>query len=200
MVRSFLIATLLLFTHTAFASPQLAEEFKSTWVSGYKAGQCGQNIMDLLNRAQAKGIDVSNARIVSFNNDGYLLSVMHRRGAGVPLEKPIGDIRSAPGIRNFYFHAVLEKDGLIYDYDFGNEPQIVPIQDYIRRMFWEEPFPKQKYIIYDPLKEREDYLIEFISAKDYLNGVEKPASETQDLSDFYDSFRTPVFSPTIPSL
>lgn len=194
MIRALFISALLLFAHSSFASPELAEEFKSSWVSGYKAGKCGQNVMDLVTRAQAKGIDMSKAKIVNITNDGYIMSVMHRRNSGQLFPEPVNGYRFAPGIHNFYFHVVLENNGLIYDYDFGNEPQIVTADEYLRRMFIEEPVPLPKWTIFDKIKEREEYKVFFYSAEEYLNqGDEAPAPEIR-LIEYYNSLVADVLA------
>jgi len=41
---------------------------------------------------------------------------------------------------NWYHHIVLlDEDGMVYDFDFTIKPTIVPIDEYIERMFLEEP-------------------------------------------------------------
>jgi hypothetical protein len=171
----------------AFASPELKDEFRSSFYTHYVEGKCGQNVKNLLERARTSGADLRGARVVVIRNKGYMLSVTHRRNSGKEkLAAPKYGIRFAPGIRNFYFHVALEKDGEIYDYDFANEPLILPAKEYIRRMFWEEP-ADTKYTGLEDLKYRRDYRITFSSAEDYVNDRE-PAHEAEyDLSDFYDS-------------
>jgi hypothetical protein len=170
----------------AGASSVLKQEFGSTYYTHYRAGRCGENTADLAKRGLAVGVDLSGAYAVVITNGGYMLSTTYRRGAGEKLATPVHDIKFSPGIANFYFHVALLKDGEIYDFDFGNHPEVMPIKDYIRRMFWEE-HPKSQFKMLDRLNLRQDYKIAFVPMGTYLREMNATGFTQYDLSDYYDS-------------
>lgn len=71
--------------------------------------------------------------------------------------------RNGPEDRNWYFHAVLEMDGLVYDYDFGITPRVVSVQEYFKVMFLSEKEPAIRDFRYiGPERKKEDYEIKII--------------------------------------
>lgn len=171
---------------TAWSSPALKREFSETFYTHYEAGKCGENIAALAQRALAKGVDLRGAQAIVITNSGYLFSTTYRRDAGAKLSTPIGNIRFAPGIKNFYFHVALLKDGEIYDFDFGNHPEVLPAKEYIRRMFWEEPAVID-VLFFDRLRERKNYKISFVPIDKYLRELSAAGEPVHDLSDYDDS-------------
>lgn len=127
----------------AFADPELIKHFSKTFNSNYEAGRCGDNILQLLERAEKLQINLNGARIIEITNTGNsvfgMLNVEFARESGrLNPQYPASGPRNLPGERNWYHHVVLEKDGLIYDYDFGNDPKVVPVKTYFHKMFLEE--------------------------------------------------------------
>lgn len=183
----FIFGTLLtLSTSTATASPAIKAEFTNSFYTSYSAGDCGQNIANLIIRLRNQGVDLSRARVAIITNNGYFFSVTHRRNAGPKLKTPIGNIQSEAGIANFYHHIIFENDGEVYDYDFGNTPRVVSMKSYIKQMFWDEPAVTQ-YTGMERLSLRRDYRIAFVSALTYLQILNTGDAPKLDLSDFYDS-------------
>ncbi len=189
LVRTSAVVVLLLLPSLAAADPILKREFESTYYTHYKEGKCGENTRELAKRALAKGARISSARVYHITNGGYILSTVFRRDSGQrlpsPLITPVGEIRSEPGIKNFYFHVVLEHEGDVYDFDFGNVPEVVSAKDYIRRMFWEEP-AITAYTGLEALKWREKYVVEFIPLESFLEGKALPFEEKTTLKEFFD--------------
>ena len=132
-----LIIALLFIASTAFAQTPIAPVFESTFDSNYQAGKCGINIMNLVALAQKEGLDISRMRIIQITNKGNfnfgMVGGFEARAYRTP---PSTGLRIAySDLRNWYHHVILEHDGFIYDYDFGTEPEILPVADYIERMF-----------------------------------------------------------------
>lgn len=129
--------------------PALTALFESRFVSGYVSGKCGVNIMELLAAAQKEGVDTSGARIVQIvDQDGSfmgLINVELARLSGRMIRPPIpGGPSHEPGERNWYHHVILEAEGHILDFDFTNEPTVLPTAEYFERMFLDED-PKPGY-------------------------------------------------------
>jgi hypothetical protein len=185
LILSFFLA-LFTFSQISLASPALVAEFSESFSSGYREGRCGQNIADLLKRAQGKGIDIRGANVAVITNNGYLLTTTHARNSGEKLANPQTEFRFAPGINNFYFHVALEKEGQIYDFDFGNSPQVVSTKEYIRRMFWEEP-AKTEYTGMESLEWRQKYTVAFVPAAEYLETLSAGNAVKRTLLEFYNS-------------
>jgi hypothetical protein len=189
-LRTLAVTSILLASSFAVADPVLKEEFFATYYTHYQEGKCGENTMALAKRALAKGAKITSARVYHITNGGYILSTVFRRNSGQrlpsPLLTPVGEIRYEPGIKNFYFHVVLEHDGEVYDFDFGNEPEVVGTKDYIRRMFWEEPAITE-YTGLEALKWREKYVVEFIPLEAFVKDDAPPSEEKMTLKELFDS-------------
>lgn len=186
IVKACAFALVFALSNLAVASEILKSEFESTFYTHYVEGKCGRNTAALIERALAKGADMTGARVIVVTNDGYHFSTTHRRNAGDKLETPLPGIRFSPGIKNFFFHVLLEKDGLIYDFDFGNEPAVVSLEEYIRRMFWEEP-ERTQYTGLEPLTARRQYNIAFVPYEHYLRELSATGFPQLKLGELYES-------------
>lgn len=184
-MRNLLIILLILLSVPTFASSALHAEFVASFHSGYVRGRCAENIRNLILRLRAQGVDLSRARVAVITNGGYHFSVTHRRNSGDRLQNPQGEIKFAPGIAKFSFHVILENEGKVYDYDFGNAPQVTSIKQYIKTMFWDEPQVTQ-YTGLETLAQRRDYKIAFVPAEKFLELRNTGEAPLLDLSDFYD--------------
>lgn len=114
----------------------LVEEFKNTFKTHYTEGRCGDNILALLSRAEAKGIKIENARILEITNQGFSLF-------GLINAEFARQINREPTENNWYHHVILEQDGYILDFDFGNKPVVLTVPEYFEKMFLDDK--KVKY-------------------------------------------------------
>lgn len=139
MKKIFLYTSLLsLMISVAEANPALRQEFRQTYTSHYVATKCGDNILGLIGRAENKGIDMSDANILIIENKGFSVFGM------VNAEYARGIRRDGkPSETNWFHHIILEKDGLIYDFDFSNNPEILSVKDYFEKMFLQEKTKEQ---------------------------------------------------------
>lgn len=160
----------------AFSGSPVHAEFAASFTSGYVRGKCGVNIEQLLVRLRAQGVDLEHAQVGIFTNGGYTLSVTHRRESGP---------KRVPGVSNFYHHVVLVIGGEVFDYDFGNEPRVLPMKPYIKAMFWDEPAVTQ-YTGLEDLRYRLDYKLSLVPALEYLKTLSVGEAPKLDLSDYYD--------------
>lgn len=167
---------LLSFTTSLFASvPEMSRLFGQTFTSNYVPGRCGDNIFRLVSAADNKGLNYYNANILIIENLGLsvfgMLNVEWARLSGAldPAYPATSPFRSLPGERNWYHHIVLEMDGVIYDYDFGNTPQVLSKADYFDKMFLKELKKDQGGKFYVGLKEKLTYYqVEVIDAREAL--------------------------------
>ena len=128
---------------STFAHSNLDELFEERFYSNYISGKCGDNITSFVAEAKKNKYDLHNASIIEITNAGFsvfgLLNVEFARESGrLNPEFPASGFRNLPGERNWYHHVIFEKDGYIYDFDFGNAPQVTPRDDYFEKMFLNE--------------------------------------------------------------
>lgn len=184
-MKYILLALLSLCLHIpAFASPEMKALFTQTFNSHYKAADCFYNVVRLLELAEKNKININNANILYITNEGTSMfghvKAEHTRG------------RTGVGDRNWYFHAVLEMDGLVYDYDFGITPRVVSVQEYFTVMFLSEKTsarPDFRYI--GPERKKEDYAVKIIDGLTELRSRSTrgaPAGEEVRLGEFLKRF------------
>jgi hypothetical protein len=112
--------------------------FHRRYFSSYESGQCGQNIMGLLDEARALGVDVTSARMLKITNEGNSVFGMvnaeqarGRRHVRTGAQLPVWE-------NNWYHHVVLEMDCQVYDFDYLNAPTVTPLPEYLESMFLRE--------------------------------------------------------------
>lgn len=142
-MRHLIILLFLIASSTVFANNSIDTLFEESFQTHYVSGRCGDNITNLLDRADISGIDISAANILEITNRGFtvfgMINVEYARASGrLNPEYPAQGLRNLPGERNWHHHIILEQDGFIYDYDFGNTPVISSVKDYFDRMFLNE--------------------------------------------------------------
>lgn len=166
MKKQFILLLVLfnLFIGSAFADSELIKMFNASFSSGYQAGRCGDNITAFVTRADQKRINLNTANILIISNKGYntfgLVNVEVARGA----------LRNGPGATNWHHHVILEKDGLIYDYDYTNEAKVVSVKNYFSHMFLSDKRGEGLSSDYvNPEEKLDDYEVEVISAYEMLD-------------------------------
>jgi len=127
----------------AAPDPALVAMFKQDFKTQYEEGRCGDNILGFLRRAEQQGLKLYNARILEITNHGFsMFGMVHaefaRASGGFNPQAEQDGFRNLPGERNWYHHVVLESDGYIYDFDFGNRPQVLEVKNYFEKMFFED--------------------------------------------------------------
>jgi len=148
--------------------------FTDRFFTAYESGQCGKNVMGLLNEAHRHEVDVASARILKITNEGNTVFGMvnaelarggrHvRHGTQRPVEES-----------NWYHHIVLEMDCMVYDFDYLNAPTVTPLQGYLENMFLNE-HPRGKFPVGRDVKLR-DYRVKIYNAPDYFANPARPAA------------------------
>lgn len=168
------------FSMNAFAlkDPALFSQFKSDYQNHYREAQCGPNIMGFVRRAESKGHKLYNANIIEISNTGYslfgLVNAEFARKAGRVNPNYARDgLSHLPGEKNWQHHIILEMDGYIYDFDFDNYPNILPVKAYFEKMFLTD-------------KKKSEGGDHYVGREEKLKSYEiiiRPALETIRLSD-----------------
>lgn len=104
--------------------------FQANFQTGYEPAKCGQNISRFVAEAKASGLDMSGARILIIKNAGFsavgLVNAEYARSSRGPQDT------------NWFHHVILEVDDHIFDFDFGNSPEVLTRARYFEKMFLEE--------------------------------------------------------------
>ena len=149
----------------AYADAELIKFFKDSYAANYVEGRCGDNITGLVTRANAQGLNLNQANIVIIENKGFSMMGM------INVEYARGSRRDGkPGPTNWFHHVILEKDGLIYDYDYGSTAQVVSVKSYFEKMFLSDKKGEGASIDYiNPEDKLTDYEVEITNSIDMLN-------------------------------
>lgn len=170
---------ILLFSQTTFAAdlPKLQTLFKNNFSTFYVSRQCGKNIEKLIKAADAQKIDLTNSYVVSIVNPGFWpLQAFNARGYKQDQRQSWGH------------HVVLVADNQVFDFDFTNQPRMVPFNKYFKEMF----VPKGKIDInYDFKRDVPDFIIDLYASHDYIkhNGSNSTPKQTYKLKDLIDFSR-----------
>ena len=150
--------------HASFDS-----EFVDSFESGYKPSKCGPNITNFIKRLKGADENVSNSKVLTISNKGFSLFLLINAEYGRRTVLNANGELQEPGQQNWYHHVILENEGMIYDFDFGNTPEILSVKDYFEKMFLNESenntHPAHKVGREIKLK---DYEIKVFSANDLL--------------------------------
>lgn len=176
-MRKLLIFTLILFQSISFASAdEIGKIFKETWTSGYTRSECFKNIVALLKRSHAANANIYNANLIHITNKGTtvfgMVNAEHARGNFSAQES------------NWYFHAILENNGMIYDFDFGQAPVITTKKQYFEKMFFSDIKGKGKFYV-APETKMNDYEVTILRGPELVDSNGKPGTgEKMKLRDY----------------
>ncbi len=172
----FLTIVSLFFSLNSLASIEFNNLFNELYYSEYRAQRCGENIRELLTYAEAKSLKISDAKVLVLRNKG--LSVFGQVNA---LHARTPSLQYSANERNWRFHVLLMKGHFIYDFDFGNEPKIISVDQYFYKMFLNEEARSSFKI--DPEQKMDDYIVEFYNSLEYQKG-EEHILKTMSLREF----------------
>ena len=171
-----LVLLSMLFSLNSLASSEFTRLFNELYYTEYRAQRCGENIRELLTYADAKSLDITDAEVLVLRNKG--LSVFGQVNA---LYARTPSLQYSANERNWRFHVFLIKGNFIYDFDFGNKPEVSTIDQYFQKMFLNSE-ARSRFNV-DPEQKKDDYLIEFYNPLEYLQGEER-TNKTMSLRDF----------------
>lgn len=152
----------------------LTELFEQSFDSEvYEQRFCGRNIMRFVDLAEARGLDLRGAAIIRIENAGVsnfgmVKAFLAREGGAVIREprengKPYRHYHA--GETNWYMHVILDYRGIIYDFDFTNEPRVLKKSDYFRAMFLPETAAARKK---HAARIGQDYSVTVLPVSQYL--------------------------------
>lgn len=163
-LKSLFLLVVLAVAPLASADPRLDGLFNETFQSLYESNRCGQNIMNFVREADARGINLDNGSLLEITNAG-----------GTELDAIWGLYARGEGIDRWMFHVVFEHDGKIYDFDYTDAARPTATPEYFHRMFIDLAArrPSAGYLP-NPLT---DYRVRRIPARTYVayvNGGPSP--------------------------
>ena len=144
--------------------------FSSTfWTSHYEERFCGKNIEKLVRKSIEARLDLSDAYIVEITDvSGYMfgmVNALQAREGGRLITPARTNPERLPGEKNWYFHAVLLVNGKVMDYDFTNQPTVLPFNQYMTHMFI--PADKHKDAKFK-MNKMKGYKVTLFPAEDYI--------------------------------
>lgn len=168
---------LLLITQVSFAADlaKLQTLFKSNYSTFYAPRFCGKNIETFVKAADKKKIDLTNSYVAVLKNPGFWsLQAFSARGLKLGERQP------------WSFHVILIADDYVFDFDFSNQPKVLPFKKYLKEML----VPKGKLDIpYNYQNELPYIELDLYTSHDYLinNGsTSATPKKTYKLRDLVD--------------
>ncbi len=154
------------------ATPE--NEFRETFFREYAARYCGKNIQRFVTRMQPE--DASEANVLTIRNEGGSWFGLVRALKARDARDTPGGVQLFENDRNWEFHVVLEHQGKIFDFDYGIEPKVVPVEEYFHTMYLAGDAHVQ------PQRKLDGYSIKVTPAKDF--GATDAPSETRSLGQY----------------
>ncbi len=150
---------------TSPSTSALTPLFEQRFQTAYAPGRCADNILRLIVAARAAGISLKDSRVLLMENlGGSLFGYMNVELARDEYE---------PRERQWSYHVVLEHDGMIFDFDYTNQPRVESIATYFERMFLDEdPKPRNGFFVGREIKLNE-YGFKIYPALTYLEIKER---------------------------
>ncbi len=128
----FVLLSLILSWSTYAADlPKLRDLFEQEFTAGYTEGECGKNVEEFVKKAKFSGINIQGVMLLEIQQGGNLF-VYHARSNG-----------PKPDRRVFFHHYAivvsqngwsLDSQDFVIDFDFGNQPRIVLLKEYLETM------------------------------------------------------------------
>jgi len=176
---------------SAFTAPAATpeSEFRETFFREYAARYCGKNIQRFVTRMQSD--DAAQANVLTIRNEGGswfgLVRALKARDAR---DTPDG-VQLFENDRNWEFHVVLEHQGKIFDFDYGIQPKVVPVEEYFHTMYLagDAHVPAQRKL--------DGYSIKVTPAKEF-GGTDAP-SETRSLAQYLSGWGVNLQQYAVPS-
>ena len=109
--------------------------------SFYQQNRCGTNTETFVRVALREQVNLDGAYLIQLENKGGsnfgLVGALFAREQGrlISANPPKGMPEREPGTANWEYHAFIVADGYVFDFDFDNNPRVVPFLDYLREMF-----------------------------------------------------------------
>ncbi|MBL7714218.1 MAG: hypothetical protein JNL01_02045 [Bdellovibrionales bacterium] len=140
-----LIVLQCVFSVSAFAADiaAITQQFRASFRDDtiYTDGRCGPNVTRFIDILKNKRINIRGLQIVEIKDRG--LSSLE--GAHPYLARGRGSLQRngpcaergtrAPGEAEWFHHVILTADGMVFDFDYTNNPTVVTLNEYFITMF-----------------------------------------------------------------
>ncbi len=161
----------------AFGVPseaEMAKVFKRHHKERYVPRQCHDNILDFATSLR----DREGLYMVTIENKGF--STFGMVNAEVARDQHMGQPETRE--KNWFHHVILmDRRGLVYDFDYTEKPSIVKMADYLETMYLDEPeckSPQPGEFCGGRDAKLDGYEIISYKIEDALNGKELPVEKT----------------------
>ena len=183
----------------AFAEPSDSERLMDLFTKAfndpnfYQCNRCGQNILNLVDAAHREGIPLKNAVIINLAHRSHTeldqVVALKARTSGTSHSRfAKAQPTSPPSTRGWAFHhTILDVDGKIFDFDFMNEPRVLPTEKYLKEMFFDGLTSSQ---IQTKLKDYRVELLPALPASERAGMIGEPIEMTFDKYIKFNSQRT----------
>jgi len=126
---------LILFCASGAFAQDLSGLFKTHYEKHYDPRKCGENILAFARAVSNAQGPIDSLHIVEIGNKGFHMfgMVNAERARGQRFKRPSEEET------NWYHHfIVLDDQGRVYDFSYGIQPSIPPIEEYLERMYLDE--------------------------------------------------------------
>lgn len=116
----------------------------------YQQNECGMNIQRFFKLAHSKKINLDHVYLVrvedySGSSIEGVTTRQTREGGCIIRPVPTKPPRYEVGLRHFFHHIFMVADNRVYDFDYLNTPTVIPLPEYMLKMFiearkWKSPF------------------------------------------------------------
>ncbi len=165
--------------------------FKKHFTDHYESGECFENTIRFLENATS--LSDTSFYLVSIENRGAstLGMVNAERARGVSFKKKgNGWLEIPDSVEKNWSHHVfaIDSSNNVYDFDYTHKPQIVPLKNYLEKMFLGESDcmnRKDSEICGKREKKLEDYRVTLTRATYALEQKKDPEQKTISLKKFF---------------
>ncbi len=177
MLRQILLATIICFSLSSagVAANTVEEMFHENFLTQYTGGRCFQNSLNFARAVESEFSAAESLTLVSLKNVGFSTFGM------INAEKTRGSRFEKLSVEesNWYHHVfIMDEKGYVYDFDFGIEPNVIHISEYLEDMYLNEPECTKKGFSGRFCGGRKSKLTEYeftaVNAKIALQGKDKP--------------------------
>ena len=144
--------------------------FGKSYYDSYREGKCGLNVLNFFERLESEGEDIAGLSLVYLENKGPSVFGM------VNAEKARSQVNEKlfTEEKNWYQHQfAIDKNGMVYDFDYSNSPSPKPFKDYVEDMFLNEnecTNPKPAEFCAGRKEKLNDYHLNLIEAAEVIEG------------------------------
>lgn len=148
----------------------IPEVFRKSFYDSYRVGQCGLNVLNFFERLDNEGEDISGLSMVYVENKGSSVFGM------INAERARARVNGQWGTdeKNWYHHQfAMDKNGMVYDFDYSSAPKLTPFKNYVEDMFLNEDEclnPKPAEFCGGRKEKLNDYYLKFYDASGVIEG------------------------------